>query len=72
MINQREHKRGTQSSQSHVGAYSLRDYFFQKPGAGPTMTAKNPTTCNLKGYMTKLTDSDILLLKVRFIELHLP
>merc|ERR1719312_2424316 len=40
-----------------------RDYFFKKPGAGPTMTAKNPRTCSLSGYMTKLTNSDILLLK---------
>ena len=43
---------------------TFRDYFFKKPGAGPTMTAKNPGTCSLSGYMTKLTNSDILLLKV--------
>ena len=31
-----------------------RDYFFKKPGAtGPTMTAKNPATCSLSGYMTR-------------------
>ena len=43
-----------------------RDYFFKKAGAtGPTMTPKNPATCNLGGYMTKLTNSDITLLRVR-------
>ena len=31
-----------------------RDYFFKKAGAtGPTMTAKNPATCSLSGYMTR-------------------
>ena len=42
-----------------------RDDSFKKAGAtGPTMTAKNPATCNLSGYMTKLTAADITLLKV--------
>ena len=46
-----------------------RDYFFKKAGAtGPTMTAKDPATCSLSGYMTKLTDSDITLLKKMYCD----
>ena len=43
---------------------NYRDYFFKKAGAtGPTMTAKNPATCNLSAANTRLTNSDITLLK---------
>ena len=46
-----------------------RDYFFKKAGAtGPTMTAKDPATCSLSGYMTKLTASDITLLKKMYCD----
>ena len=40
-----------------------RDYFFAT-GSGKTMTAKDPSTCSLGGYMTRLTAADITLLKV--------
>ena len=43
---------------------NYRDYFFKKAGAtGPTMTAKNPATCDLSGYNKRLTNADITLLK---------
>ena len=32
------------------------------------MTAKNPATCSLSGYMTRLTDSDITLLKKMYCD----
>ena len=41
-----------------------RDYFFANSGTGKTMTAKDPSKCDLSGYMTKLTDADITLIKV--------
>ena len=41
-----------------------RDYFFAT-GTGKTMTAKDPSTCSLSGYMTQLTAADITLLKVK-------
>ena len=46
-----------------------RDYFFKKAwDTGPTMTAKNPATCNLSGANTRLTHSDITLLKRMYCE----
>ena len=46
-----------------------RDDSFKKAGAtGPTMTAKNPATCNLSGYMTKLTNSDKNLLNKMYCD----
>ena len=40
-----------------------RDYFFGN-GNGKTMTPNDTRTCDLSGYMTQLTASDITLLKV--------
>ena len=46
-----------------------RDDAFKKAWArGPTMTAKNPATCNLSGYRTRLTDSDIGLLNKMYCD----
>ena len=55
--------------ETHVSPYDCssimhyRDDFFAN-GEGKTMTAKDPSTCDLSGYMTELTASDIELLKV--------
>ena len=40
-----------------------RDYFFAS-GQGKTMTPKDANSCSLGGYMTRLTDADVTLLKV--------
>ena len=42
-----------------------RDRFFGN-GKGKTMSPKNPSNCDLGGYMTQLTASDITLLKVLY------
>ena len=42
-----------------------RDTFFRTSKSVKTMTAKDPSSCDLSGYMTKLTDSDITILQVR-------
>ena len=43
-----------------------RDYFFAS-GQGKTMTPKDANSCSLGGYMTRLTDADVTLLKVNQI-----
>ena len=65
----------TSNCETHGSPYDCRsimhyrDYFFNN-GNGKTMTPKNPNTCDLSGYMTKLTASDITLMKVITIGLR--
>ena len=51
--------------QTHGSPYDCMSIMhYRDYGAtGPTMTAKNPATCNLRSYNTRLTSSDITLLK---------
>ena len=64
-----QYKKCTKNCETHGSPYDCssimhyRDYFFNN-GKGKTMTPKNPSTCDLSGYMTKLTAADITLLKV--------
>ena len=46
------------SSIMHYLEYTL----MKARATGPTMTAKDPATCSLRGSRNKLTDSDIFLL----------
>ena len=45
-----------------------RDWAFKTKDGGKTMTAINYGDCNLSDYPTKLSHSDVTLLKVTFID----
>ena len=64
-----QYSKCTSNCETHDSPYDCqsimhyRDYFFNNNN-GKTMTPKDPKTCDLSGYMTKLTAADITLLKV--------